>query len=103
VPTRGAWGAGRFFNSSGLVKRAVSGPASGTFPEGYARGGLTRPTRTGPGEARRNKAVAFHNPQAFSNVQKENRGAASAAGSTEAGTDRQHSDYVAPPPLHGKK
>jgi hypothetical protein len=54
---------GRFVNSSGLVKRAVSGP-SGAAPEGCARGvWVTSPV---PGRARGNKAVAFHNLQAFS-------------------------------------
>jgi hypothetical protein len=54
---------GRFFDPSALVKRAVPRP-SGAAPEGYARGvWVSSPV---PGEARGNKAVAFHNPQAFS-------------------------------------
>jgi hypothetical protein len=61
---------GRFFDSSALVKRAVPRP-SGPGPEGYARGVWV--SSPGPGRARGNKAVAFHNPQAFSDVQEENR------------------------------
>jgi hypothetical protein len=42
--------------------------------EGYARGvWVSSPV---PGRARGNKAAAFHNPQAFSNVQEENRSCA---------------------------
>jgi hypothetical protein len=67
---------GRFFHSSALAlgKRAVPRPsAPGT--EGYARG--VSVSSTVPGRARgSNKAVAFHNPQALSNVQEENRSCA---------------------------
>ena len=48
---------------SNLVKRAVPRP-SGTVPEGYARG--VSVMSAVPGRARGNKAVAFHNLQAFS-------------------------------------
>jgi hypothetical protein len=61
---------GRFFHPSALGKRAVPRP-SGAVREGYARGVWV--CSTVPGRARGNKAVAFHNPQAFSNVQEENR------------------------------
>jgi hypothetical protein len=64
---------GRFFHSSALGKRAVPRP-SGAVPEGYARGVWVRSTV--PGRARGNKAVAFHNPQAFSNVQEESHSCA---------------------------
>jgi hypothetical protein len=62
---------GRFFNSSGLVKRAVPRPWRAA-PGGYARGVWGTPTPAVPGWARRRKAVAFHNPQALSNVEEEN-------------------------------
>jgi hypothetical protein len=64
---------GRFCNSSALVKRAVPRP-SGAVPEGHARGvWVSSPV---PKRARGNKTVAFHNPQAFSNVQEESRSCA---------------------------
>jgi hypothetical protein len=54
---------GRFFHSSGLIKRAVPRP-SDTVSGGYARGVSVRSAF--PGGGRGNKAVAFHNLQAFS-------------------------------------
>jgi hypothetical protein len=58
---------GRFFNSSALGKRAVARP-SGAAPEGLA--GMAELPPLPPG-VRGRKAVAFHNPQALSNVQEE--------------------------------
>jgi hypothetical protein len=43
-------------------------------PEGYARGVWV--SSTVPGRARADKTVAFHNPQAFSNVQEESHSCA---------------------------
>jgi hypothetical protein len=55
---------GRFFHSSAFLgKRAVPRP-SDTVSGGYARGVWV--TSTVPGRARGNKAVAFHDLQAFS-------------------------------------
>jgi hypothetical protein len=52
-----------------ILKRAVPRP-SGPGPEGLA--GVVPLRRLSPGGAgRRRKAVAFHNPQALSNVQEE--------------------------------
>jgi hypothetical protein len=65
---------GRFFHSSALGKRAVPRPSGAGVPGGYARGVWV--TSTAPGRARGDKAVAFHNPQAFSNVQEETRSCA---------------------------
>jgi hypothetical protein len=64
---------GRFFHSGALGKRAVPRP-SAPGAGGYARGvWVSSPVL---GRARGNKAVAFHNLQAFSNVQEEARSCA---------------------------
>jgi hypothetical protein len=69
---------GRFFHSSTLVKRAGPRPSAPAGAEGYARGVWVKSPV--PGRARGHKAVAFHNPQAFSDVQEENHSCARGQG-----------------------
>jgi hypothetical protein len=66
---------GRFFNSTGVLKRAVPRALrAGPGPEGLA--GMVGLCQYSPGGPEGGKAVAFHNPQAFSDVQEENHSCA---------------------------
>ena len=81
---------GRFFHSSALVKRAVSGP-SGAAPEGHARGvWVMSPV---PGRPGGTKPLLFTTRKPSQNVQEENRSCArdQVGGSRKTtGTDTPH-------------